>query len=1006
MAVNPHREIGPIKSSPSERNSMDKAELSHLFERVFQHGGTIRSLLVALSRSPDVLIHGNDFRQTLATYDLRSLFDEAFQSPLLLESLDSVWGGIGPTSPIVEFHFSAPQVLKREIPVGNIKLHLKDTLRFSVNDAGDVRLQSGDIEARWLFMSEAVQLQFRCLDNGERAAEDVLEIAVGSLFHQQQPLEVLQLRPSMQQTTVTITETAATPIADDELTALPMDVPVADEQEFTSSMAQHAQTTDALSAHETVREPERPVPNATAPDTERIEAEIAQQPSEESSALDSEEALTAVAQMVLIVHKTPGRIRFRVTSLYRNEPERRRLEHNLLALVGIRRAVANPLTSTLLVAHDEMITVEQITESVQRILLGLDPQRGQQYDHGEPWHLLDADVIIDELTTSNTEGLAKTVVAERRREFGPNALPAPQPRSEVEMFIEQFKSLPVAMLTGSAMLSLMTGGIADALVILGVVFTNAGIGFYTERQAEKTISAITGGFQLEAIVHRDGAEELIDGEELVPGDIIQLKRGMYIPADARLLAVEELTGDESALTGESVPVQKNLIPLTAPNIPLGNRANMVYRGTVVTGGSGRAVVVHTGPYTEVGAIQRMLAETTVPDTPLQRQLDILGTQLVFGSMAVCGLVFGIGVLRGQGILPMLKSAVALAVAAVPEWLPTVATTTLALGLRRLEKQHVLVRKLSGVETLGALQIICLDKTGTITRNRMILVSVFVGMSSYDLREYRFWQEEQTVDVTVGSDLDALLRLATLCSEVEISIGEDGEDGLALHGTPTETALVEVALQAELDLLALRREFPTRRIRLRSEHRNYMDTLHTVDNDTVDNDTVDNDTVQNGTVENGHSFGGQTMAELLAIKGRPADVLTLCDRYLHVGEVRPITAADRVAITMENERMAGRALRVLGVAYLPHDGTPEEDRNLIWVGLAGIADPPRAGIPELMQRFHRAGIDTTMITGDQSATANAIAHEIGLTEDGNLEILDSNRLEESRWLNCVKISWSK
>jgi Ca2+-transporting ATPase len=389
---------------------------------------------------------------------------------------------------------------------------------------------------------------------------------------------------------------------------------------------------------------------------------------------------------------------------------------------------------------------------------------------------------------------------------------------------------------------------------------------------------------------------------------------------------------------------------------------MVYRGTVVTGGSARALVVATGAATEVGQIQRMMTEAEQMQTPLQRQLHMLGEQMVMLSLAICGSVFVLGLLRGRTALQMLKTSVSLAVAAVPEGLPTVSTTTLALGLRRLEEQKVFVRQLGAVETLGALQAICLDKTGTITRNRMTLVAAFANTNLYRVEDGHFYHDGVEHPVHRSSELRELLRLTALCSEVEL-VEEAGEG--QLRGTPTERALVQAAQETGIDVADVRRTHPLVRIRLRSEQRIFMDTLH-----------KDAD----------HGW-------LLAVKGSPTEVLDLCSQQLVHGELQPLTEAARNRIVTENERMAGRALRVLGVAYGHENTLPEQAQNLVWVGLVGIADPPRPGMAELVAELHEAGIHTTMITGDQSATAYAVAREIGLSRQGRMEILDSTRIEE-------------
>jgi Ca2+-transporting ATPase len=313
-------------------------------------------------------------------------------------------------------------------------------------------------------------------------------------------------------------------------------------------------------------------------------------------------------------------------------------------------------------------------------------------------------------------------------------------------------------------------------------------------------------------------------------------------------------------------------------------------------------------------------------------------------------------------MPMLKTAVSLAVAAVPEGLPTVATTTLALGMRKLRDQNVLVRKLGAVETLGALQVVCMDKTGTITQNRMELVSVFVGMERFEVSAGVIHRHGQMIDPLTVGELVRLFEMTSLCSEVEL---DSIEGEVVLRGTPTESALVQTAVEIGVDVPALRRRHPLHRSRPRSEQRNFMDTLHTDE---------------------------ERNEPLLVVKGTPVEVLPLCKHILEDGTVRALEEKDLERIRLENERMAGQALRVLAVAYSKDTGVPEQRRNLIWIGLAGIADPARPGMAILMSEFHRAGVHTVMITGDQSATATAIAKEIELNPSGRLQSLDAARLE--------------
>ena len=329
--------------------------------------------------------------------------------------------------------------------------------------------------------------------------------------------------------------------------------------------------------------------------------------------------------------------------------------------------------------------------------------------------------------------------------------------SGLSILIDQFKSLPVALLGAAAGLSIVTGGIADALVILGVVAINGAIGYITESQSEKTIHSLKSLVRPSALIIREGSLREIGAEDIVPGDIIVLRPGSYVAADARLIEAHHLSIDESALTGESMPVIKRVQKLQThdselqTDIPLADRLNMVYMGTLVTGGQGLAVVIATGRFTEIGKIQTLVGEARTPETPMERQLNRMGTQLVLISGAVCGVVFIIGILRGYGFIQMLKTSISLAVAAVPEGLPTVATTTLALGIRNMKRHNVLIRHLDAVETLGSVQTICLDKTGTITLNRMTVVSLYAGMRRIKVSDGKFVLKDENVIARSDSD---------------------------------------------------------------------------------------------------------------------------------------------------------------------------------------------------------------------------------------------------------------
>jgi Ca2+-transporting ATPase len=583
----------------------------------------------------------------------------------------------------------------------------------------------------------------------------------------------------------------------------------------------------------------------------------------------------------------------------------------------------------------------------------------------EPWHTLTPEEVLARFSTSPDTGLSSRRARENLTTYGTNLLPEAQPRSSWEIFFGQFQSLPVALLGAAAGLSLLTGGLVDALLIAGVVVANAVIGYKTEGEAEKTIRSLQTQVRPTALVVRDGRMSEISAAEVTLGDLVVLRPGSYVPADARVVAAHHLSVDESALTGESLPVLKDPRPLKEAETALADRVNMVYMGTLVTGGEGLAVVVATGSFTEIGLIQTLVGETATPETPLERQLTQVGDRLVIICGGVCGLVLVVGLWRGISFLEMLRNAVCLAAAAVPEGLPAAATTTLALGVRDMRRHHVLIRRLNAVETLGSVQKVCLDKTGTITQNRMTVVRIHTGQRTIHVADGVFREPQGPLEPLTCRELHRLLQVGVLCNETEV-YRDNG--GYKLQGTPTETALVDLALQAGLEVNALRRRYPLLKINYRSENRQYMASLHEQPRHT----------------------------RLFALKGNPLEVLSRCRTYLSQGRRRTLTEELRQVIEAENEEMAGEALRVLGLAYArvaAEVESPEEVTDFTWLGMVGLADPIRPGVREAIAAFHRAGIDTIMITGDQGPTAYAIGKELKLSREMPLEILESYYLNQ-------------
>ncbi|MEA3274233.1 MAG: HAD-IC family P-type ATPase [Pseudomonadota bacterium] len=710
-----------------------------------------------------------------------------------------------------------------------------------------------------------------------------------------------------------------------------------------------------------------------------------------------------------------GRIRLEVSGLYRSPPLKEQLEGSLTQADGICSAEANVLTGRLLVIYGPGTLVADVVERIESELCGRRKRRvtaprstrplssfrvssalagfgallrgfsasftptataaaavgapalGQQDKQPQEmlaWHMMDAGRVLAHLGTSDQQGLGAEEAGERLRLYGANSLAAGEKRSDLAIFVDQFISAPVGLLGASAVVALMTGGVVDAAVILGVVLINSVIGFITERQAEKTISSLSETGVREVNALRDGVVSTIPVEAIVPGDVLVLTPGTYVAADIRLLNSHRLSVDESALTGESLPVAKEHDLLAKEDTALGDRKNMAYMGTHVTGGNGRGVVIATAEATELGQIQTLVGEAEAPETPMQRQLDRMGTTLAIISGGVCAGVFGVGVLRGFAWIQMLKSSVSLAVAAVPEGLPAVATTTLAMGIADMRKLNVAVRHLDAVETLGSVQVFCMDKTGTLTMNRMAVVAVQGGQEAFDVTEHQFTSGEASVDPMDRDELVRLMQVVSLCSETEVH-GVPGD--WRLEGSPTENALVDLALNAGIDVTALREESPKLKTRYRAEGRPFMSTLHPY----------------------------REGKHLLAVKGSPEEVLGLCDHQIKNGRKIQLTNPARQAILAENERMASDALRVLGVAYreLDEDRMPDKTEHLVWLGLAGMADPMRPGMDKLIAQFHTAGIQTIMITGDQSATAQAIGKQLGLSGDRPLQVLESSKLEE-------------
>ncbi len=695
--------------------------------------------------------------------------------------------------------------------------------------------------------------------------------------------------------------------------------------------------------------------------------------------------------LVEAIHQSvSGRVRLRVGGLKNDPLKKQFIEQRLAVQAAVSKVTASDLTGTVLVSYNSNGTPETIALLIEETLAHYDPKTVQVHQvqaipteviaatnsrkkgkvKGKipaggfaSWHQLKPAEVPALMGTRAKKGLKSRHARTRLESNGFNRLPQSEPRTGMEIFLEQFNQLPVYLLGAAAGVSLLTGGLLDAAIIMGVVAANAVIGYATENKAEKTIHSLKQLVDPKAEVIRSGRVRQVSAEEVVQGDLLVLKPGTYVAADCRIIKASHLSIDESMLTGESLPADKYSRAIAREDLSLGDRRNMAYMGTLVTGGQGLAIVTATGRWTEIGQLQIMLDQTRPPETPIERQLGRLGDQLVIMCIGICGVVFMIGFLRGYGVLRMLRMAISLAAAAVPEGLPAAATINFAMGINRMRRHRVLIRHLQAVETLGAVQVVCLDKTGTLTLNRMTVRQLFVGMERMRLERGRLTGSSGPVDGMRRHDIQQLAAGCALCTETKVN-GRKPGGKRDLAGSSTEKALLYLALDMGLDLEAFQASHRLLKMGHRSGSRPFMSTLHQAKDKT----------------------------KVLSLKGSPPEVLAMCDRQRIDGRIEPLSDADRRAIEAENEHLAGEALRVLGFAYRTFDAEEkgELESGLIWLGLVGMFDPVRPGVAGLIKVFHRAGVETVMITGDQNTTAYAVAKELDLACGEPLEILDSSR----------------
>ncbi|WP_405111952.1 calcium-translocating P-type ATPase, SERCA-type [Paenibacillus sp. FSL K6-1217] len=578
------------------------------------------------------------------------------------------------------------------------------------------------------------------------------------------------------------------------------------------------------------------------------------------------------------------------------------------------------------------------------------------------FHTLEAAEVL-KLLESGKEGLSAEQAAERLARYGSNVLQEAKPQSLLAKFIAQFKNVMIFILLAAAVLSGILGEWTDTVIILLVVILNAVLGVIQENKAEQALEALKSMSSPQARVRRGGQVTEIKSEALVPGDLVLLEAGNVVPADVRLLEAASLKTEEAALTGESLPSEKQAGVLEGSDLVIGDRTNMAYMSSSVTYGRGVGVVTATGMDTEVGRIAGFISESENEITPLQKKLDELGKYFTFIILGVCVIIFIVGWLEGRELLDMLLTSISLAVAAIPEGLPAIVTIILALGVQRMAKRKAIIRKLPAVETLGSTEIICSDKTGTLTLNKMTVEKLYMNGETVTA--------DAKLNETPGGEL--LLQAMTLCNDSSIDDGAGAagkpspekpragggtRSGKAILGDPTETALVDYALSIGTDKRELEQRYPRAGELPFDSDRKLMTTIHKLDN-------------------------GQFR---VLTKGAPDVLVSKCTHIYENGEAVPLTEEHTRRITASNKELADEALRVLAFAYRdeasqPAAPSPEEtERALVFVGLTGMIDPPREEVREAVAVCRRAGIRPVMITGDHRDTAAAIAKRLGIIED--------------------------
>jgi len=581
------------------------------------------------------------------------------------------------------------------------------------------------------------------------------------------------------------------------------------------------------------------------------------------------------------------------------------------------------------------------------------------------WYNSDINTVAKELQVDPAKGLSTQEAQQRIAKYGYNELKEKEKETIFQKVLNQLKDFLTIILIIASIVSIGVGEVADSIVIIAIVIVNAFLGVMQEGKAEKALEALQKMSAPNAKVLRNGKVEIVPSKNLVPGDVVVFEAGDVIPADLRLIESANLKIEEASLTGESVPTEKDATVNLTKEVGIGDRVNMAYMSTVVTYGRGKGIVVETGGTTEMGKIADKIQEIDNEDTPLQKKLDQLGKWLGIICIAICVLVFVVGYIRGGELLDMFMTAISLSVAAIPEGLAAVVTIVLALGMKKMVSRNAIVKRLLAVETLGCVNVICSDKTGTLTQNEMTVKKVYTYGNYFDVSgqgydpEGEFLVNGSKIDVNNYKNLQVLLTAGVLCNDASVAKKEDGQWGIL--GDPTEGAFTVAGLKGGFSREDMNAKYPRIAELPFDSERKMMTTFH-------------------------NNFTNRVVS---FTKGAPDIILDRCTKILVDGQVVELTASMREEISKANSSFANQALRVLACAYREYSSLPENidsasiEKDMIFIGLMGMIDPARPEAKEAITVCKVAGIKPVMITGDHKDTAVAIARDLDLMEEGDL-----------------------